>query len=224
MERLGALKTLSSGLARGALTLIALAIGRAVVGHIPMLQELWITDISMSGCDIVDVIISLLMIGVLLRLGHVLRHSLPELTPGFPESGLLVSSIIQLIVIVVAYHTLQPFATLFLKQQDMWVYRLVFLLLACYPIWQATRVTLRGIDKTTAWLTARIAIASGEAIECPRCGALNKPSAKFCARCGASLAEAGESSGEYVACPHCETRNPPGARYCTNCGEPLPRS
>ena len=53
-------------------------------------------------------------------------------------------------------------------------------------------------------------------MECPRCRHDNRPTATFCAECGADLAQPG-------ACPRCATANPPGHRFCDGCGVPLRR-
>lgn len=49
---------------------------------------------------------------------------------------------------------------------------------------------------------------------CPRCGAPYDPGDKFCAKCGASLAEA-------RVCPHCGAPYDPGDKFCAKCGKPL---
>ena len=223
MKRSRSLQTFYSGLGRAVLVLIALAIGRAILVRIPMLQELWIMEISMSGTDIASLTISLVMIGVLLNLGSVLRHGLPILVPRFPEGGTLAASIVHLVAIIVTYRTLLPLVTLLLKQEDLWIYRLVFLLFACYPLWRGGLACYRGIDAMTEFFASRIGVASGEAIECPQCGAVNEAEAQFCAQCGSELAGLKQHADEEIVCMYCETANPAGARYCTNCGKQLPR-
>lgn len=85
-------------------------------------------------------------------------------------------------------------------------------------------------------LTQRIAAATGDELErriqamrkarkqatkpaaagakCPRCGAPYDPGDRFCARCGASLAEA-------RVCSNCGTPYDPGDKFCARCGKPL---
>lgn len=50
-------------------------------------------------------------------------------------------------------------------------------------------------------------------LSCPRCRAANPPDARFCARCGTSLAG---------TCPNCGAVLQPDARFCHNCGQALP--
>jgi ribosomal protein L40E len=49
---------------------------------------------------------------------------------------------------------------------------------------------------------------------CGSCGAENRPGARWCASCGAALAE-------IRSCPRCGTENRPEARFCRACGAPL---
>lgn len=51
-------------------------------------------------------------------------------------------------------------------------------------------------------------------VECSRCGAGNRPQAKFCGKCGGSLAIE-------TACPRCGARNPGSQRFCDECGTEL---
>lgn len=48
-------------------------------------------------------------------------------------------------------------------------------------------------------------------VRCPSCQHENRPGAKFCKECGASLAR---------ACANCETELSPTAKFCPECGHP----
>ncbi len=50
---------------------------------------------------------------------------------------------------------------------------------------------------------------------CPYCGALLRPGARFCPRCGYSLHSAA------ALCPYCGALLRPGARFCSRCGHSL---
>ncbi|WP_331254571.1 zinc-ribbon domain-containing protein [Stutzerimonas balearica] len=47
---------------------------------------------------------------------------------------------------------------------------------------------------------------------CPKCGASNAASARFCQQCGASMVPA--------KCASCAAEIPPGAKFCPQCGKP----
>jgi eukaryotic-like serine/threonine-protein kinase len=51
-------------------------------------------------------------------------------------------------------------------------------------------------------------------VECGKCGAGNRPQAKFCGTCGAAIAAE-------VACPRCGARNSGSLRFCDECGTEL---
>ncbi len=51
-------------------------------------------------------------------------------------------------------------------------------------------------------------------VECSKCGAGNRPQAKFCGKCGGPLVVE-------IACPECGARNPGGQRFCDECGTEL---
>ncbi len=48
-------------------------------------------------------------------------------------------------------------------------------------------------------------------IRCPKCGALNQDSSRFCSTCGAPLQRT------QIRCPVCKTLNPAGNVFCDNC-------
>jgi S1-C subfamily serine protease/ribosomal protein L40E len=51
-------------------------------------------------------------------------------------------------------------------------------------------------------------------MNCPKCGATNRPNAKFCGQCSAPLAPAMTMK----ICPQCGKQNRIGARFCGQCG------
>jgi class 3 adenylate cyclase len=52
----------------------------------------------------------------------------------------------------------------------------------------------------------------GGAVNCPNCGADNRPDAKFCRECGSAID---------VRCPTCGASNEPGQKFCDECGTAL---
>jgi len=52
--------------------------------------------------------------------------------------------------------------------------------------------------------------------ECPRCGAKNALTVRFCNNCGQNLSEP-----QSVRCEACQEENPPDAKFCSNCGANL---
>jgi len=62
-------------------------------------------------------------------------------------------------------------------------------------------------------------------ILCPKCGATNAPTAKFCATCGAALEQEPTQKEEplktTVICHQCGAENSRENKFCTQCGAPL---
>jgi hypothetical protein len=59
-------------------------------------------------------------------------------------------------------------------------------------------------------------------LQCPSCGAVQKPSARFCKHCGAGMTPAGPSAGtkspEMRTCPRCGSRAGRVSKFCGSCG------
>ena len=55
---------------------------------------------------------------------------------------------------------------------------------------------------------------------CPHCRTPNRPSSRFCIKCGTPL-PGGRAAGEPDLCPRCRVPVRPGARFCPTCGYPL---
>lgn len=58
---------------------------------------------------------------------------------------------------------------------------------------------------------------SMELKKCPKCGAANALTVRFC-NCGNNLQTASASSGK---CSSCGEKNPPGTKFCGGCGKKL---
>ena len=57
--------------------------------------------------------------------------------------------------------------------------------------------------------------AQQQGVPCPKCGAINPPSNKFCASCGAKMAV------ETVKCPKCGAEVPATSKFCPECGSQI---
>ena len=50
---------------------------------------------------------------------------------------------------------------------------------------------------------------------CPKCGAKNALTVRFCNNCGQNLTQAAQPSGQ---CAACGAQNPPSTKFCGECG------
>ena len=54
---------------------------------------------------------------------------------------------------------------------------------------------------------------------CPSCGAVRKPTDKFCMKCGCRFELAGP--GTALTCPSCGAERKPSDKFCMKCGHKL---
>ena len=203
---------------RAGVTLVMLWIIGLVLKKLPMLQELKVTKAPFSGAAIAGMVISLLMVGILVKFAVEFGRQLRVALPQFPESGIVVASLVYIIAIVIAYDALLPLGGLLLEE-DMWVYQLGFLALAMIPLCMGGLTLYRNADKIIDLFTTRIARVTADVVTCPKCGASNERDAKFCSGCGAELVVS-EKPG-LITCHECGAESKPGARFCSQCGAEL---
>ena len=55
---------------------------------------------------------------------------------------------------------------------------------------------------------------TNDTITCPKCGATNNTTMKFCGSCGSKLSAT-------IICPHCGKEVPDGMKFCGECGQPM---
>jgi len=72
----------------------------------------------------------------------------------------------------------------------------------------------------------KLGTQSKKEISCPKCGAMNFESSKFCISCGNKLkkenkVEIKEIKSKSIICPDCQTENAESSRFCIGCGKYL---
>ncbi len=67
-----------------------------------------------------------------------------------------------------------------------------------------------------SYIGAADSTVSSDSVTCPSCGALNKPDAKFCRKCGKPMQISGEKH-----CPNCGEVVDEDDSFCPNCGQKL---
>lgn len=205
-------------LIRAGVTLLMLWVIGIIVKRLPMLQELSLPEVPFSGAAIAEMALSLLMVGILVNFAVEFGRQLRVALPQFPESGMVVASLMYIIAIVIAHHTLSPVGR-FLLKDDMWIYQLGFLALAIVPLCMGGLTLYKNADKIADLVATRIQKVTTAVVTCSECGAPNEPEAKFCLNCGADLIV--PEKAEVLVCPECGEKNKPDAKFCSECGAEL---
>jgi len=195
-----------------AITLIVLAIIRAVVLKLPHMDEIVSQFLTIS--DIVIMIISVIFIVVIIVFGGILAANLTLMLPIFPGIGSLINNIVILISIIIAYVSFDILIMPFFRLHDIsWLYPIIFLILALIPIARIIHIFYTN-SGNIAYLFKRVKITSptGEII-CDNCGKANSPNSEFCWYCGKKLEKPVKN-----ICPKCGAELTPGSVFCSNCG------
>lgn len=215
-------RPLYTAVIKGAVALVILAIARVILSGLPMLEELWVKSISMSGVDIAGMVISLAMAGVVFNLGVGLSRGIKQAWPHLYRLGEAVTAAAGLGALVIAYNALLLLART-LMSQDVWIYRVVFLGAACIPLYQLGRAVYLSIDDIVAFFADRSeAVLRDRSPRCPRCGRISAPGARFCAACGNALPAEVASPAAVAVCPQCGAEVAGKAAFCPQCGSPIP--
>jgi ribosomal protein L40E len=200
---------------RAGITLLLLWGIGAVLKELPMLQELTIPNFPFTVPAIVGMAISFLMAAAIIvfaiEFGLQLRRALPR----FRQSGLVVSSLVSVVAILIAYEAFIPVGEYYLTE-DFWIYQLGFLVLLLIPVAIGAVTLFRNAGKIVDLFTTRSVSPMDGQIVCRQCGEPNVPEARFCMECGADLPEVKPAG--LLTCPECGATLSGDSRFCTECG------
>ena len=199
--------------------LIILAIINWILTSLPMVTALHIPWLPVSISAIVSLIIGIIMISLLLTFRRDFVPKVEQAMPGFKELADVAHSATNLAIIVLAYSMFDD-AILPFMQQFAWVYPLVFLALAIWPLVMLIVVLIESSGKIADLATLRIAEMRGEVLECPDCHAIVPSNASYCTKCSTKL-ELVVTNISTTKCSNCGTENRADDIYCLACGAPL---
>ncbi len=198
-----------------AVILIILGIIKAVIVKLPGMYEPVFDFITIA--DIADAIIWVAIIVVILLFGQDISKRTGRMFPSFTEITPLINNIAILIAIFIAYNAFDTIITPFLYKIDIvWLYPVVLLCIAIFPIYHIIASLFTGSGKITELMIKKqISEAKTVTITCPNCKS-KVVQAKFCSNCGHEL-PAKEIDTKNI-CPKCGAELKPGAKFCTKCG------
>jgi hypothetical protein len=198
--------------------LVILAIVNWLLTELPMIKAIAIPDLPVTVTSIISFIIGWIAIGVILVFR---RDFIPKLRsgyPNFPQLSTIISEGITLVIIIIAY-TMFDGSIRPLMKQLAWLYPVIFLAIALWPLYMLITTLYRSSGPIADWASTKIAappLAAESICKCEACGKVNPPAAKFCASCGAALCAVVCT----CKCAKCGAINNQQDKYCMNCGAP----
>lgn len=135
---------------------------------------------------LMDIVLSISVVAVLLRLMREFNRQLAVTSPEHPEKQSLVTGIIVFLAILIIYGTFLPYA--YLMPYLLYAYgfyHIIFFLLALIPVYNIWKV----IDQNTEKISDLLMFSSPEKKNICSCGWENPNSNKFCGKCGLSLGQ-----------------------------------
>lgn len=191
------------------ITLIILGIINAVLVRLPAM-DIFVYD-SITIADIASTIIAVIVVAIIVIFGKDISIRLEKVIPDFPELNPIIYNIAILTAIIIAYREFEGiFIPLLDKNWIIWVYPVVFLCTAIFPVYQLTAVLFKSSGKLADLIMKEETMTSRDTVVCPACGH-SVVMSKFCCECGHKLSMSN-------VCLKCGSALTPGARFCIRCG------
>jgi hypothetical protein len=196
--------------------LIVLVIVNWLLTALPMVKAISIPGLPVSITSIISFVIGLVAIIIILVFRRDFVAALQACYPNFPQAAIIVSEAITLAIIVIAYASFEGSVKPLMLQLS-WLYPVIFLALALWPLYILITTLYRSSGPVAEWTSTKLApghTASTDEVKCPSCGKFSPYLAKFCTSCGAS-------TGTIVCsdkCTSCGAVNRQQDKYCLNCG------
>ncbi|OPY55833.1 MAG: Double zinc ribbon [Pelotomaculum sp. PtaU1.Bin035] len=197
-------------------TLIILIIIKAVITSLPSMDTLVFKQYGITIANIASAVISSIIIGLILIFGQDIAFRVVRIVPSYPEANPLINTVSILISIVIAYMAFNKILSpLFAKINLAWLYPVLFLCIAIFPVYRITALLFTSSGKITdLFIGERRAAASANTVVCPNCGDI-VPESKFCSRCGKEMIR---EKADSVFCQKCGSVLKPGVKFCAKCG------
>jgi DNA-directed RNA polymerase subunit M/transcription elongation factor TFIIS len=210
---------------RSVVILLVLILFLALVPQAIMLQNQTvftnsINKIKVTGVDVATVLISFGIMGVLLYFAYTTETQLPRINKGtkYAWLGLIISSVVHIVVIFIAYMYLLEFVTDRFGKVNQ-VFNAISLILLCVPLYRGGSALFKTIDLFTKDVERAFG-APNQMLKCQKCDMENDPNVKFCANCGNKL-QAPVEIQKTIACNQCGKENDASAKFCDDCGNKL---
>jgi RNA polymerase subunit RPABC4/transcription elongation factor Spt4 len=215
-----------------AIGIAALLILQAVVASLSVLNQVvplgsvYITYAALGQAALQTAIFVLLI-----KFGLELRPTIETLLPTVREIGLIFQCAVWLIPVALAYAAYSDLAQALLGSSIIWLYQLVFALIAGGLLLTIGALVFRNLDSLTDFAVhdlPRHLPRWPTLTKCRSCGAGISARAQFCPSCGKSVTTGGarQAAEEKTAlrCPQCQAAITAAQRFCRACGGALQAS
>jgi len=206
---------LYTSIIRVVIQLAVLAIANWLLTELPMIKAVVIPELPVPITAIISFIIGLGAIGVLLLFRRDFISRLRSSYPSFPQAATIASEGIILAIIVIAYTSfsacVQP-----LMKQFAWLYPVIFLAVALWPLIMLINTLYRSSGPIADWASTKLAgppAVTENVAKCGSCGKLSPVSARFCPSCGCGI-----ESSACSKCLQCGAVVKEQDKYCMLCG------
>ncbi|HHV34705.1 MAG TPA: zinc-ribbon domain-containing protein [Syntrophomonadaceae bacterium] len=194
------------------ITLVILGVINAIVVRLPAM-DIEVYD-TITIANIASMIISVIIVAIVVIFGKDIAVRVEKIIPEFPELNPIIYNIAILAAIIIAYKAFEGLFIPLLGEIDiMWLYPVVFLCAAIYPVYRLTAVLFTSSGKIADVIMRVKKKTAGDTVVCPACGN-SVVKSKFCGACGQELPQPAAVN----SCWKCGSSLKPGARYCIYCG------
>jgi hypothetical protein len=215
-------KKLYASVIRLLIQLIVLVIVNWLLTALPMVKAISIPGLPVSITSIISFVIGLIAIIIILVFRRDFVAALQAKYPNFPQAAVIVSEAITLLIIVIAYASFEGSVKPLMLQLS-WLYPVIFLALALWPLYMLITTLYRSSGPVAEWASTKIGqrpTAGMEEVKCPACGKFSPASAKYCTNCGVAAGTVLCSN----KCTSCGAFNRQQDKYCLDCGALLDKN
>lgn len=216
-ENRNAMSMIVKPVIRFTIGLVVLLVVRALVSALPMIRDATISGFPLTPLQIAIAVVDTIIIVILLNFGKDIGSSLRFRVERFPEIGTIVTLIIVLIAVSIAYTAYDDIGNL-LPGGIRWIYPVLFAVLVVIPLYFLLMSIYRNMDKLTDLSVRKIEAATRKQDLCPDCGAKLSANVQFCSNCGHQTPKEEEMPEEPMKCSECGAAAEKGAKFCKECG------
>lgn len=201
-----------------AVTIIVLIIIRVIITRLSYMDQVIANIFTVA--DIAAAVISVVFIVIVAIFAKIVSRIIGELLPLFPGISSLINNIMLIVIIIIAYSSFDTFVVpFFILHKIVWLYPIIFLLLAILPIYRMIAIIYRNSGNIVYLFRKKPSpFIQTEEGKCPNCKAVIKNDAQFCSKCGTRIEKISKQDIDINRCSNCGFEIDMESDFCSNCG------